>query len=83
MKIDKGPMTVEGFAAYVESVQSCGDHPLPTLDVVLQADGVAEILDVYIEISESYDDTQGFVLTRLKDGTYGLFSEWSDSSGHG
>ena len=81
MRVDK-TLTVEGFREYVAAVRSCGDHPIPNLtDEVLAS--VREVIECFIEVSERYEDTTGKVIVRLVDGTYGLFMEWSDSSGHG
>jgi len=81
MRVDK-TLTVEGFREYVAAVRSCGDHPMPNLtDEVLAS--VREVIECFIEVSERYEDTTGKVIVRLVDGTYGLFMEWSDSSGHG
>ena len=81
MRVDK-TLTVEGFREYVAAVRSCGDHPMPNLtDEVLAS--VREVIECFIEVSERYEDTTGKVIVRLVDGTYGLFIEWSDSSGHG
>ena len=81
MRVDK-TLTVEGFREYVAAVRSCGDHPIPNLtDEVLAS--VREVIECFIEVSERYEDTTGKVIVRLVDGTYGLFIEWSDSSGHG
>ena len=80
MRVDK-TLTVEGFREYVAAIRSC-DHPMPNLtDEVLAS--VREVIECFIEVSERYEDTTGKVIVRLVDGTYGLFMEWSDSSGHG
>ena len=81
MKIVK-EITVPGFKDYVESVRSCGEHPLVTLTPEVM-DSVTDVIEAYIEEAETYEDTQSFILVSLADGSYGLFFEWSDSSGHG
>jgi hypothetical protein len=81
MKIKK-ELTPDGFREYVDAIRSCGDHPIANLtDSVLAS--VVEVLDCYIEEAEDYEDTKGRVVVRLSSGQYGVFSEWSDSSGHG
>ena len=81
MKITK-QITVPGFLDYVAVIQECGDHPLPALtDEVLAS--VVSIVDCYIEEAETYEDTTSRIIVELRDGSFGVFSEWSDSSGHG
>lgn len=80
--IVKKEMTVEGFRDYVDSIRSCGAHPMPNLTAAVLA-SVEEIIDCYFEEAEDYEDTSGKVVVRLADGTFGVFMEWSDSSGHG
>jgi hypothetical protein len=81
VRVDKA-LDVSGFRNYVEAIRSCGDHPMPTLtDEVLES--VVAVVQAYVEVRETYEDTCGFVIVRLRDGQYGVFHEWSDSSGHG
>ena len=75
-------MTVEEFREYVDSIRSCGDHPIPTLtDDVLAS--VTEVVECYYVYGVDYADSNGEMLVRLADGRWGVFFEWSDSSGHG
>jgi len=81
MRVNK-TLTVEGFHEYVAAIRSCGDHPMPNLtDEVLAS--VREVVECYVEVAETYENTSGKVVVRLADGAYGVFMEWSDSSGHG
>lgn len=81
MRIEK-VITPDEFRAYVDSIQSCGDHPLPGLTPEVLASAV-EVIDSHIEVSEDYEDTESWITVRLVDGAFGVFSEWADSSGHG
>ena len=76
------PPGPDGFRQYVASVQSCGDHPLPALTPEV-LDSVVAVVECYIEEAETYEDTCSKIIVRLANGTYGVFDEWSDSSGHG
>lgn len=80
MKIVK-QMAVAAFPEYVKTFRDA-DHWLPEMtDDVLAS--VVEVIEAYIEQAETYEDTESAILVRLADGRFGVFSEWSDSSGHG
>jgi hypothetical protein len=72
-------MTVEAFIAYVRSYQD-GDHPIANFTPEV-AKTVTKVL------SEHYEDPDGEasseIHVQLTEGRVGVFSEWSDYSGHG
>ena len=74
-------ITVPDFREYAKTFRD-SDHWLPTMtDQVL--DDVIEIIEARLEESTNYDDTESRIVVRLADLRIGVFSEWSDSSGHG
>lgn len=74
-------LSIEEFPDYVKAFRD-SDHWLPTMtDEVLAA--TVEVVDAYIEERETWEDTESAILVRLSDGRYGIFREWSDSTGHG
>ena len=80
MRINK-EIGLSEFAPYAASFRDA-DHWLPEMtDEVLAS--VVEVVQAYIEEAQPYEDTQSAILVRLGDGHYGIFQEWSDSSGHG
>ena len=77
MKITR-TIALKDFAPYARSFRD-EDHWLPAMtDEVLAQ--VVRVVDTYIEQRETYEDTCSAILVELP---YGVFSEWSDSSGHG
>lgn len=75
-------LSLEQFREHVASVRECGDHPMPTLTDAIM-DAVVEVVEGFIEEAETFEDTSSSIIVRLQDGRFGLFHEWSDSSGHG
>ena len=74
-------MALAEFPEYAKAYRD-SDHWLPTMtDEVLAS--VVEVVDAYIEERETWEDLHSAILVRLADGRYGVFTEWSDSSGHG
>lgn len=78
----KKVLDVPGFLEYVEAIQSCGAHPLPGLTPAVLS-SIRRVVSCYIEGKEDHDDTAGHIVVELENGVGGVFSEWSDSSGHG
>jgi hypothetical protein len=80
MRIRK-EIAVADFPEYAKVFRD-SDHWLPEMTDEVLASAV-EVLDAYIEEADSYEDTESAILVKLADGRYGVFSEWSDSTGHG
>ena len=74
-------ITVPDFREYAKTFRD-SDHWLPTMtDQVL--DDVIEVIEAYMEKPTEWEDTESRIVVRLADLRVGVFSEWSDSSGHG
>lgn len=82
VRVKKDPLSVEGFLEYVDAIQECGDHPLASFTPEVRS-SIDRVVDAYIEEAETYENTKSFILVQMHDGSYGVFNEWSDSSGHG
>lgn len=74
-------MTPDEFRDYVAATQTCGDHPLPQLTPEVLA-SVVRVADVFLDEGAFWEHT-GYILVELAHGQAGVFSEWSDTSGHG
>lgn len=81
MKVSR-TLDVQKFFEYAGAIQSCGEHPLHGLTPEVLASVVA-VVDAYVKEAETHEETEGFVLVQLADGSLGCSSKWSDSSGHG
>ena len=81
MAREKKELSVEEFREYARTMKD-NDHPLPELTEEVLAH-VVRIESCYTENNLYYADSWGRVIVELSDGRGGLFSEWSDSSGHG
>ena len=67
----------EGCSGGVNS-ETCGSKAWN-----FQADDVDSVLSGYHSHPEGYEDSDTVAVVKLKDGRFGTFHEWSDTSGHG
>jgi len=80
MKVRK-EISVPDFREYAKAFRD-SDHWLPEMtDEVLES--VTHVVDAYIEEAQTYEDTESKIIVLLSDGRFGVFMEWSDTSGHG
>ena len=76
-------MTPEEFRDYAKAFRD-SDHWLPEMtDEVL--DQVMAVLEATFipEKERDYAETDSRIVVKLADGRIGVFTEWSDTSGHG
>jgi len=80
MRVSK-ELALAEFPEYAKAFRD-SDHWLPEMTDEVLASAV-EVVDAYIEERETWEDTESAILVRLSDGRFGVFREWSDSTGHG
>ena len=74
-------MAAKDFVLYAQAFKDA-DHWLPEMtDEVLAS--VVEVVEAWIDDEVEWAETDSRITVRLDDGRYGVFTEWSDETGHG
>ena len=71
---------LDSFKTFWKGLEDCClKHPKD-----FQLDDVVEVLHWSFEgYDEAWNDSSSMAIARLRDGKFAIYTEWSDSTGHG